>query len=280
MPITDGLDPFDKRAIFPFILSPEPLITGEGHPHINAPGWAKSTQWSPMSAPSLPLSSVETWVFDLDNTLYPPTSDLFPKVSRRMGSYIVERFGLPWDEARALQRELFLSHGTTMAGLVKLHGIDPDDYLTYVHDVDLSDIPDDPVLDGLLARLPGRKLIYTNGSTGHAERVSKHLGIDHHFEGCFDIVASEFRPKPNGDAFDTFLSRFGVDPSRAAMVEDMAKNLVPAKARGMATIWIKSDSPVSGAESDLEHIDHAIDDLNAFLNALLASTDRKDTPQT
>lgn len=212
--------------------------------------------------------SVDVWVFDLDNTLYPPDCNLFPQVHARMGEYIVDRFGLDPVAAKAMQKDYFLRHGTTLAGLMAEKGIDPHDYLTFVHDIDLSIVPADPRLDPALAALPGRKLIYTNGSVGHSDKVTRHLGIDRHFEACFDIVAAAFLPKPDDTAFDAFLARYDVDPTRAVMVEDMAKNLVPARARGMTTVWLRSDTSVSGADGPLDHVDHTIDDLPAWLEGL------------
>lgn len=213
-------------------------------------------------------SAIDVWVFDLDNTLYPPDCSLFPQVHRRMGQYISERLSLSLEDARALQKDYFLRHGTTLAGLMAEKGIDPHDYLDFVHDIDLTDVPIDPRLAPALAALPGRKLIYTNGSTGHSTNVTRYLGIDGHFEACFDIVAANFLPKPDATAFDAFLARYDIDPGRAAMVEDMARNLVPARDRGMATVWLRSDTSVSGAGGPLDHVDATIDDLPGWLETL------------
>ena len=211
------------------------------------------------------------WVFDLDNTLYPAHSNLFAKVSRRMTSFIMDRFTLGHDDARSLQRRLFREYGTTLRGLMDEHGVDPVVFLDHVHDIDLSDLAPAPDLDRAIAALPGRKLIYTNGSVPHAERITEKLGIAGHFEAVFDIVAADFVPKPDPRPYDVMLARHGVDPSRAVMIEDSAANLRPAADLGMTTVWLKSDidwaKPKEGAD---DHIHHIVDDLAEWLDRLVA----------
>src|SRR5580704_15190348 len=166
-----------------------------------------------------PLGAVETWVFDLDNTLYPASSGLFPQVQARMNEYICARLGVTMDEAKELRAQYFREHGTTMHGLMAAHSVDPHEFMAFVHDVDLSCVPANPELVAALNQLSGRKLIYTNGSVPHAENLLKHLGISHYFEDIFDIVASEFAPKPAMAPFRTFVQRYGISPSRALMIE-------------------------------------------------------------
>jgi putative hydrolase of the HAD superfamily len=208
---------------------------------------------------------IETWIFDLDNTLYPASSDLFPQISARMGGFIARRFDLDADAAGAMQKRLFRAHGTTLRGLMVEHGVDPHDFMAYVHDVDLSKLGPAAPLDAALAALPGRKLIHTNGSVDHAERVLDRLGLARHFEAVFDIVAADFVPKPERVGYETLIQRFGVRPARAAMVEDMARNLKPAAELGMLTLWVRTDNDwaVDGAVGDWVH--HRTNDLAGWL---------------
>jgi len=211
------------------------------------------------------LHDTRFWVFDLDNTLYPATCDLFVQVDRRIQQYIMDMFGAGPEEARKIQKSFFHEYGTTLSGLMRNHGVDPTKYLHYVHDIDVSPVQPNPTLDGILERLPGQKLIYTNGSVAHAERVMERLGVARHFDGVFDIVAAGYVPKPEPKAFDAFVALYGVEPSRAVMVEDIARNLAPAHALGMTTVWIRSDHHWSGGSETDPHIHHVIDDLVDWL---------------
>lgn len=218
------------------------------------------------------FAHVEHWVFDLDNTLYPSSCNLFAQVDRRIGDYIAERFGLPYEEARRKQKAYFREYGTSLRGLMLEHDIDPIPFLDYVHDIDVTPVAPSPLLDQALARLPGRKLVYTNGSTRHAENILARLGIDRRIDGIFDIVAAGYVPKPDPAAYDSFVKQHGVDPSRAAMVEDIARNLAPAAALGMTTVWVRTDAdwsrPDQGGLGQGTHVHHVVDDLVAWLAAL------------
>ena len=214
-----------------------------------------------------PLGAVETWVFDLDNTLYPASSGLFPQVQVRMNEYICNLLAVPMEAAKELRARYFREHGTTMHGLMAVHGVDPHEFMAFVHDVDLACVPANPELIAALGRLSGRKLIYTNGSVPHAENLLKHLGISHYFNDIFDIVASEFAPKPAMAPFRTFVQRYGISPSRALMIEDMAKNLAPAAELGMTTAWVRTSVDWAAIASDADHINYVIDDLVGFLTA-------------
>jgi len=218
-----------------------------------------------------PLGEVETWVFDLDNTLYPASSGLFPLVQARMNQYICMLLGVSLDEATALRAQYFREHGTTMHGLMAVHQVDPHEFMAFVHDVDLSVVPANPALAEALDSLSGRKLIYTNGSVPHAENLLRHLGIGHHFDDIFDIVASDFAPKPAMAALRLFVDRFDIAPARALMVEDMAKNLVPAAELGMTTAWVKTGVDWASLGSDSGHIHYVVDDLAGFLAAAAAA---------
>jgi putative hydrolase of the HAD superfamily len=216
---------------------------------------------------------VETWVFDLDNTLYPAGTDVFPQVHARMGEFIARHFEITLEEANEMRRAMYLKHGTTLRGLMVEHDVEADHYLKFVHDIDLSNLPREPGVIQALERLPGRKLIFTNASRYHAEKITTHLGIDHIFEGVFDILAADFIPKPDARPYDVLIERFGFDPKRACMVEDIPRNLVPAAARGMKTVWVKPAAPeyrerelVEGAEG----ADLAVDALLPWLEAVNA----------
>ena len=217
-------------------------------------------------------AAAKTWVFDLDNTLYPPSCRLFDQVDWNITRYVANLFDMPLEQARALQKTYFREHGTTMRGLMTLHNVDPVEFLDAVHDIDLTPVDPSPRLDAALGRLPGRKIIFTNGDVPHAERVMGKLGVRHHFEAVFDIVASDFDPKPAPHVYDKMAKTYDVDPTRAVMVEDMARNLAPAHAMGMTTVWVRP-AESTGATwahdgSDGGHIHHIVDDLTDWLEQL------------
>ena len=214
----------------------------------------------------------QVWVFDLDNTLYPSTCNLFAEVDQRMGSFIAKLLDLPIEHARYLQKRYYHDYGTTLTGLIKLHKIDPHDFLDYVHDIDLAPLTHAPQLAEALSSLPGRRIIFTNGSRRHAERVAEKLGVLHLMEDICDIAACEFIAKPSPDAFKRMTDRHGVAPEEAAMFEDMPHNLEAAHALGMTTVLVHSDYMDHPAQTEIhkwkalpEHIDYATDDLSEFL---------------
>lgn len=221
------------------------------------------------------LAHVTTWVFDLDNTLYPRRSNLFSQIDVKMTSYVAQLLGLPRDAARKVQKQYYLEHGTTLKGLMLEHRVDYRDFLDKVHDIDYSWLDPDPALGAAIEALPGRKYIFTNGDRGHAERAAGQLGILGLFDDIFDIVAAELTPKPARETYDRFLAAHGVDGSKAAMFEDLARNLIEAKAVGMSTVLILPgefdgelvDAWESGGQ-DGAHVDHATDDLTGFLGRL------------
>jgi putative hydrolase of the HAD superfamily len=219
---------------------------------------------------SLKRNDIHTWIFDLDNTLYPAASDLFPQISARMGRFIAGRFGLDDAAARALQKQLFRSHGTTLRGLMVEHGIDPHEFMDFVHDIDLSLLAPADALSAALAGLPGRKLVFTNGSRRHADRILGHLGLADHVAGIFDIVDAGFIPKPDPAAYRALVERFAIEPRRAAMVEDMARNLAPAAALGMVTVLVQTGNDWAADGADGDWVQHRTDDLAGWLAALPA----------
>jgi putative hydrolase of the HAD superfamily len=208
---------------------------------------------------------VEAWIFDLDNTLYPASCNLFAQVDARMSAFIQELLSLPPAEARRVQKQYFHEHGTTLRGLMTHHRVDPTAFLGYVHDIDFSVVPHAPELEAALARLAGRKLVYTNATVPYAERVLARLGIGHHIEAIFDIVAADYRPKPEPESYRRMIAAHGIDPARAVLVEDIARNLSPAAALGMTTVWVPNDSDWSRDSADDSHVHHVAEDLAAWL---------------
>ncbi len=217
------------------------------------------------------MNHVDVWVFDLDNTLYPASCNLFDQVRVRIGEFIAERFALDIEEARALQRRYFLKYGTTLRGLMTVDGVPPEEFLEFVHDIDMTPVPPSPDLNTSLDALDGRKLIFTNGSAAHAEQVMDRLGVTRHFEAIIDIVASEYVPKPDRRPYDRMIAAHGIDPKSAVMVEDMAVNLVPAHAMGMTTVWVRTEHEWTGPKPGETHVDREIDDLADWLQSVVAA---------
>lgn len=217
---------------------------------------------------------IDTWIFDLDNTLYPASCNLFVQIDQRIGAFVAELLGVDAVAARRLQKDWFHAHGATLRGLMLDHGVDPAAYLEYVHAIDHSPVQANPALDLVLERLPGRKLVFTNGSTRHAERVMDRLGIARHFEGIFDVAAAGYVPKPHPDTYRRMIARHNVVPAGAAFFEDQARNLLPAAALGMTTVWIRSAGPGADAIASLgaegEHVHHVCEDLVAWLESAVA----------
>jgi putative hydrolase of the HAD superfamily len=214
---------------------------------------------------------VDTWVFDLDNTLYPHEARVWPQVDERITLYLMNIFGLDGLSARALQKYFYHRYGTTLRALIDEYDIDPYAFLDFAHDIDHSAIELNPLLGLAIEKLPGRKLILTNGSKRHAESVAQKLGIYDHFEDVFDIAASDFVPKPDRRAYERFLVKHVVDPGRAAIFEDVAKNLVVPHDLGMTTTLVipRTVDPFRDAFEqeavEAPHIDHITNDLASFL---------------
>jgi putative hydrolase of the HAD superfamily len=218
-----------------------------------------------MTAAPRALGEIETWIFDLDNTLYPATASLYGEVEARMNEFIMTELKLDREAAQTLRKRFFELHGTTLRGLMLDYGLAPQRFLDYVHELDLSVLPRDARLAGAIAALPGRKLIFTNATVRHAERVLKHLGLGNSFGVIHDIVACDYLPKPDPSGYRVLIERHGIAAGRAAMIEDMAKNLVPAAALGMTTIWISGGPHATAADATAAHIHHVVEDLAAFL---------------
>jgi putative hydrolase of the HAD superfamily len=214
-----------------------------------------------------PLAEIETWIFDLDNTLYPASCRLFDQVQQRMNQFICDRLNLSPEAAAELRRTYFREHGTTLNGLMTVDRIDPHEFLAFVHEIDLACVPPDPALVAALGQLRGRKIVHTNGSVRHAERLLDHLGVSDSFCGIVDIVAADFDPKPALTGYRLLLQRHAVEPRSAIMVEDIARNLAPAAELGMTTAWMRNEADWATEESDRDYIHHVVDDLAGFLGA-------------
>ena len=227
------------------------------------------------------FAHIETWVFDLDNTLYPHHVSLWQQVDARIGEFVSVVLNVSAQEARRIQKDYYRRYGTTMRGMMTEHGVSADDFLAYVHEIDHSPLEPNPAMGAAIAKLSGRKLILTNGSTAHAGAVLARLGLDAHFEAVFDIIAAELEPKPAPQTYQKFLTRYGVDPARSAMFEDLARNLVVPHRLGMTTVLVVPDGTREVIREDWElegrdaaHVDHVTDDLTGFLERLAAQVPR------
>ena len=221
------------------------------------------------------FTHIDTWVFDLDNTLYPHHVNLWQQVDARIGAYIGNFLKVDAVEARRIQKDYYKRYGTSMRGMMTEHGVSADDYLAYVHEIDHSPLEPNPAMGEAISRLPGRKLILTNGSTDHAGKVLARLDFPEHFEAVFDIVAAELEPKPAPQTYRRFLDLHRVDPGRAAMFEDLARNLTVPHGLGMTTVLVVPDGTQEVIREDWEmegrdaaHVDHVTDDLAGFLTRI------------
>jgi putative hydrolase of the HAD superfamily len=228
-----------------------------------------------------PFGHVDTWIFDLDNTLYPAACNLFAQVDHRMGAYIAKNLGVPYAHARHLQKAYYRQFGTTLSGLMKVHKLAPEPFLEYVHDIDLTVLPELPELAAAIDRLPGRRLIFTNGSRRHAENVAAKIGVLHLFEDICDIADCGFVPKPERDAFERMIGKHGVRPTNAAMFEDMPHNLEAPHDLGMTTVLVKSDYMDHPAQLKIrdwkelpDHVHHLTDDLEGFIAGTILTPGR------
>jgi putative hydrolase of the HAD superfamily len=235
-----------------------------------------------MSSPARPapraFGQVDTWVFDLDNTLYPHHVNLWQQVDARIRDYIADFLKIAHADAFRLQKDYYKRYGTTLRGMMNEHGMKPDDFLDYVHQIDYSPLEPNAALGAQIEKLPGRKLILTNGTTGHTAAVLARLGLANHFDDVFDIVAAELEPKPSPATYARFLKAHAVDAARAAMFEDLARNLEVPHALGMTTVLVvpagarevlREDWELAGR--DAPHVDHVTDDLAGFLQAIAAA---------
>ena len=211
------------------------------------------------------LKNFETWIFDLDNTLYPVSSNLFDQIDKRMCSYIANFLNTSESEAHKVQKSYFQEHGTSLRGMMENHEMDPVPYLEYVHKIDLSAIIRDDQMERALEKLPGRKIVFTNAAASYAKNVLECLGIAHHFEDVFDIVAANFIPKPAPLVYHRFVKKYKIDSENSVMVEDIVRNLKPAADMGMKTVWVETDRAWAHADAETTKPDFTTNNLTLWL---------------
>ena len=214
------------------------------------------------------LNNIKYWLFDLDNTLYDGATKVFDQVDKKMTKFISEKLGVSPEEARKIQKNYFQEYNTTLNGMIKNHEIDANEFLEFVHDVDLSFLKKDELLEGEITKLIGKKIIFTNGSKAHAINVTKRIGIDKLFDGVFDIVESDFIPKPSIEPYKKIIENYKIEPQYCIFFEDIARNLKPAHELGMKTVWIRNDEPWAAKFSDSDFINYKTDNLAKFLKEI------------
>ena len=214
------------------------------------------------------FQSIKYWIFDLDNTLYNGETKVFEQVNKKMSKYISNKLNVSVDEAKKIQKNYFHEYNTTLNGMIKNHKIDANEFLEFVHDIDIDFLKKDLKLDEELKKLDGKKIIFTNGSKKHALNVTQRIGIDQHFDDIFDIMDSNFVPKPAMEPYKKLVEKHKIDPNLCAFVEDIARNLKPAYEMGMITVWIENDEPWAKKFSDADFINFKTNNLYEFLKKI------------
>ncbi len=211
------------------------------------------------------LVKIKYWLFDLDNTLYSGQTKVFDQVDKKMSSFISKKLNIDLKKAKIIQKDYFNKYSTTLTGMIKHHKIDANEFLDFVHDVNLDFLQQDKGLENELSKIKGKKIIFTNGSKAHAANVTKKIGIDKLFDGVFDIVESNFIPKPSMEAYKILIEKYKIEPQYCILVEDIARNLKPAYELGMKTVWIKNDEPWAAEFSNENFINYRTENLTKFL---------------
>jgi len=214
------------------------------------------------------FKSIKYWIFDLDNTLYSGKTKVFEQVDKKMSKYISNKLNISVEEAKKIQKNYFHEYNTTLNGMIKNHKIDPDEFLEYVHDIDIDFLEKDLKLVKEMERLEGKKIIFTNGSRKHAINVTKRIGIDQCFDGIFDIVDSDFVPKPLIEPYKKLVEKHKIDPKLSVLVEDIARNLKPAYEMGMKTVWIENNEPWASKFSNDNFVNYKTNNLSEFLKKI------------
>ena len=214
------------------------------------------------------LTNIKYWIFDLDNTLYSGDTKVFDQVDKKMSKFISDKLKVSIEEAKKIQKNYFHEYNTTLNGMIKNHEIDADEFLEFVHDVNLDFLKADKSLEEEISNLKGKKFIFTNGSKAHAANVTKRIGIEQLFDGVFDIVESNFIPKPSIEPYKKILEKYKIEPQYSIFIEDIARNLKPAHELGMKTVWIKNNEPWAAEFSDSDFINYKIDNLAKFLKEI------------
>jgi putative hydrolase of the HAD superfamily len=211
------------------------------------------------------LDKIKCWIFDLDNTLYSGQTKVFDQVDKKMSSFISNKLNVSLEEAKKIQKEYFHKYSTTLSGMMKNHKINAMEFLEFVHDVNLDFLEKNKDLEKEIAQIVGKKIIFTNGSRAHAENVTKRIGINKLFDGIFDIVESNFIPKPSIEAYKILIEKYKIEPQYCIFIEDIARNLKPAHELGMKTVWIKNDEPWAAEFSNENFVNYRIENLTDFL---------------
>ena len=214
------------------------------------------------------LTKIKYWIFDLDNTLYSGQTQVFSEVDKKMSAFISEKMNVDLVKAKEIQKKYFYEYGTTLSGLMKQDGIDPHDFLEFVHDIDISWLPKDLKLKDELIKIKEKKFIFTNGSHAHVENVTKQLGIAGLFDGAFDIVDANFVPKPHIEPYRKIIKKFNIEPTESILIEDIAHNLEQAKNLGMKTCWLENEEAFAKKDADKPYIDYKIKNLPSFLQEI------------
>ena len=214
------------------------------------------------------LIEIKYWIFDLDNTLYSGQTKVFSEVDKRMSSFISEKLKIDIIEAKKIQKEYFYEYGTTLSGLMQKKNIDPNEFLEFVHDIDISWLPKDKLLRDELIKIKEKKYIFSNGSHAHIRNVTNQLGIDDLFDGAFDITDANFLPKPRIEPYKKLIQKFKLDPNKSILIEDIAHNLEQAKNLGMKTCWLENDETFAKKDADKPYIDYKINNLPSFLQKI------------
>jgi len=214
------------------------------------------------------FKSIKYWIFDLDNTLYSGKTKVFEQVEKRMSKYISQKLNVSVQEAKKIQKNYFHEYNTTLNGMIKNHEIDPDEFLEFVHDINIDFLQRDLKLAEEIEKLEGKKIIFTNGSRKHAINVTKKIGIDQYFDDIFDIVDSNFVPKPAMEPYKKLVEKHKIDPKLCVFVEDIARNLKPAYEMGMKTIWIENDESFASKFSDGDFVNYKTNNLTEFLRKI------------
>ena len=214
------------------------------------------------------LKNIKFWLFDLDNTLYSGATKVFDQVDRKMTDYISNKLGTSKEEAKKIQKNYFMEYNTTLNGLIKNHKIDADEFLEFVHDIDLNFLKKDKQLDREIEKIKGKKIIFTNGSKKHANNVTKRLGIERHFDDIFDIESANFIPKPSIETYKKIIEKYKIEPQYSIFIEDIARNLKPAYELGMKTVWIINNEPWAAEFSESNFINYKTENLSSFLKEI------------
>ncbi len=214
------------------------------------------------------LVNIKYWIFDLDNTLYSGQTKVFSEVDKKMSSFISKKFNVDLKKAKEIQKKYFYEYGTTLSGLMNHDNIDPHEFLEFVHDIDISWLPEDKVLREELSKIKEKKIIFTNGSHAHVENITKQLGVHDLFDGAFDITDADFIPKPHVDPYKKMIKKFEINPTEAILIEDIAHNLEQAKNLGMKTCWLENEEAFAKKDANKPYIDYKIDNLPSFLQKI------------